>query len=1257
AEVRNIGIVDVNIISIGSDVGGLVGFNQGKVTNCYSRGKVNGYYGVGGFVGENLGTVTDCYNNSSVTGISDIGGLVGVNMGKVINSYSTGVVDGDDFIGGLIGSYSLGSVINSVWDMDTSGLSESNGGIGLTTNEMRDPYMLGLNGFANDPNWILDAGNDYPRLAWEGSAGEIIPKPSINWLEGSGIAEDPYLIDKAEQLILLGKASILCNAHFKLCTDINLDPKLLEIDIFEKALIPFFNGIFDGNGYTVSNIVIDGGYYLGLFSRLENSAEVRNLGIEDANVVSYEGHSGALAGLNLGIINNCNVTSTVSGSGSSDYIGGLVGSNYGIITNSNSTCVVSGNWYIGGLVGNNEGNVTNCYSTGIVSGNWYIGGLIGSNMFDNEVINCYSTGTVSGDHYNVGGLVGGNLGKVFRCYSTSTASGGETGDSIGGLIGSNMFGGEVSNCYSSGTVNGEYSIGGLVGENIEGRVSNCYSIGRVNGEDEVGGLIGLSSSANSTGCFWDTWTSGLSVSDGGLRRTTDEMKDINTYQVEGWDFFLEASDNDPNWIMSYNDYPHLAWEYPIWAEIPDLNGISFEEAVDIITGAGFLLADISPIYSETIIDNYVINQIPEIGSIGFIGFTKFNLSILCPDKFTAGSGSESDPYQISTLFDWLLLSNYPEYWAENFILINDINLMNLTITPIGSETVPFIGSFNGNGYSICNAVINRKDEDFVGLFGYLMNGQITGLRFKDSRVYGNDIVGGLVGFADSNSNFSSCSIEVTVSGNSIVGGLGGSNWGKVVQCYCNGTINGYSHVGGLVGYNNNTINDCNSNAIVTGNDYIGGLAGWNNGDIIKCYSTVDVNGFLEVGGLVGHNNGILNICYSSGKVNGEYGVGGLVGHNNGTLNICYSTGKVNGEYGVGGLVGVNYYDDFMQNKESGSIIKCYSNVNVYGLYSAGGLIGEHYGALVDNCYSSGTVNGNGYIGGLLGFYEDIGLLFEDLLNNSLWDIESSGVLNGIGNMNTDPIGVLGKTTAEMQTQITFTDAGWDFIGETINGPNDIWWILEGKDYPRLWWQLPVDDFNNCNAAPLWITDEMTPELVCLEETNSRLEVNSVGPLEYAEALYVSDGWWIDANESFALKVDFHFSQSGEGDGRISLGIRPGYADDMTQYAQLEAGSIDNDIYYLYTVTDEEFIDVNDWDRFLDDGVLYISYDPNFDELYFSNIGYGVDNAVYTVTGLVKDLWQCDSLSFYLGGGSQNMILTGEDAWLDNFAIDEGKIFQ
>jgi hypothetical protein len=63
---------------------------------------------------------------------------------------------------------------------------------------------------------------------------------------------------------------------------------------------------------------------------------------------------------------------------------------------------------------------------------------------------------------------------------------------------------------------------------------------------------------------------------------------------------------------------------------------------------------------------------------------------------------------------------------------------------------------------------------------------------------------------------------------------------------------------------------------------------------------------------------------------------------------------------------------------------------------------------------------------------------------SFWDIQTSG--------RTSSQGGTGKTSDEMQTAGTFLEAGWDFVNETENGTEDIWWIDEGQDYPRLWWE-------------------------------------------------------------------------------------------------------------------------------------------------------------------------------------------------------------
>jgi hypothetical protein len=43
-------------------------------------------------------------------------------------------------------------------------------------------------------------------------------------------------------------------------------------------------------------------------------------------------------------------------------------------------------------------------------------------------------------------------------------------------------------------------------------------------------------------------------------------------------------------------------------------------------------------------------------------------------------------------------------------------------------------------------------------------------------------------------------------------------------------------------------------------------------------------------------------------------------------------------------------------------------------------------------------------------------------------------------------------TSAMKDIEHYLKAGWDFVDETENGTEDIWWILEGQDYPRLWWE-------------------------------------------------------------------------------------------------------------------------------------------------------------------------------------------------------------
>jgi hypothetical protein len=120
-------------------VGGLVGWNEGgTVSNSYSTASANGnVVGVGGLVGASSGTVSNSYSTGSVTGNSNVGGLVGENTATLRNSYSTGSVSGNEDVGGLVGD-NLATVGDSFWDTETSGQSTSDGGTGKTNEQMQE---------------------------------------------------------------------------------------------------------------------------------------------------------------------------------------------------------------------------------------------------------------------------------------------------------------------------------------------------------------------------------------------------------------------------------------------------------------------------------------------------------------------------------------------------------------------------------------------------------------------------------------------------------------------------------------------------------------------------------------------------------------------------------------------------------------------------------------------------------------------------------------------------------------------------------------------------------------------------------------------------------------------------------------------------------------------------------------------------------------------------------------------------------------
>lgn len=459
-------------------------------------------------------------------------------------------------------------------------------------------------------------------------------------------------------------------------------------------------------------------------------------------------------------------------------------------------------------------------------------------------------------------------------------------------------------------------------------------------------------------------------------------------------------------------------------------------------------------------------------------------------KYGGGSGTANDPYLIYTpeQMNDIGLSGNSDDWDKCFRLMADINLSGYTgpdFNIIGSGwDEPFTGVFDGNGYKIYNFSYGPFAYDnYVGIFG--MVGDVDG--------NGGEI---------KNLGLINPSIDV---GAFMTGGLVGRVvLGSITNCYVEGgSVTGDDSVGGLVGdigFINAEVSNCYTNTSVSGDWCVGGLMAWNNGAINNCYATGSVVGNSEIGGLVGSNEeiAIISNCYATGSVEGSDDTGGLAGRNwGGKISNCYATGDVWGDNGTGGLVGQNSG----ANGYAATISNSYAAGDVTGIYNAGGLTGINVGFMnpadIINCYSVGGVSGESNVGGL------VGRNLAGSVVDSFWDIETGGPDNGIGT----PL-----PTEQLQTMSTFTDAGWDFVGETTNGTDDIWRLCEDLvSYPRLSWQFLLGDLlcpDGVNFVDYSFFADHWDDEPCYEFNNycDATDLDKLGTVDLSDLLIFSGNW-------------------------------------------------------------------------------------------------------------------------------------------------------
>ncbi len=493
-------------------------------------------------------------------------------------------------------------------------------------------------------------------------------------------------------------------------------------------------------------------------------------------------------------------------------------------------------------------------------------------------------------------------------------------------------------------------------------------------------------------------------------------------------------------------------------------------------------------------------------------------------------------YNITNYDELQLMSSHK---TDDCVLLNDIDAAaSRTANEIAGKPdtyngfdpiITFTGSFDGQGFKIINLYINRDTEDYVGLFGKGYATSIIDVTLENCDIKGRDVVGALCG--DASGTITNCHSSGTVE---MAGGSSISDVG------CGGLIGRYD--------DNDTVSDCSSSCTVKAetdlgyHSYIGGLFGECFGaQVTNCTAaglvTAECDGGsvnLGAGGFVGNGAGasLYDGCIATGdvvvKVNttGDIWVGGFAGVSTASADFetcfaygdaTFSSATATNAY-VGGFAGqtsedhdqcgaegdvenastdatVNFSGGFA-GSSTADINNCYARGKVCedGIGHAGANIGGFFGyyntGTIDDCYSSGAVyatgaptNGGGFMGVDAGGTE----------TNCFWDMDTSGWTTSAGDET-------GEDTADMKTESTFTDAGWDFDAvwqlptfTRAPGSGVTVWFSEVSDYEDF-----EEDVKDADAFSLGLPS-----------------TNSVVWIEALEALMAgtfADEWKIGSNE-------------------------------------------------------------------------------------------------------------------------------------------------
>ncbi len=690
----------------------------------------------------------------------------------------------------------------------------------------------------------------------------------------------------------------------------------IVLSMVSEFSIPTFAGIFDGNGYTISNVKLTGnGSAVGLFRYVQEGAKIRNL----------------------------TVTGEVSPSGSQDQVGGIVGVNYGSIENCKFSGNVIGDTDVGGIVGVNEesGEIRRCESNANVIGNHSAGGIVGNNhgvlnnCSNSGNINTYSTEVT----YELDDITMDNLEQI---NSTSNVA---AHTDTGGIAG--ISDGKIYYCSNSGAIGYQhvgYNTGGIVGRLHQGYLQNCTNTGHVQGRKDVGGIVGQMEPFLEIQYLSDKLKELDNETDKFLDMLDATQKDVSNYSRQASALAKSISTNLKDANSAGNSLGNTATD--LWYIYnQELNGVSNDLKV---------LNDELNKQADDDKNNVNSHDVTLSGN----DLSGGNITITVPDdtesyktalkKFGENASKHLDNMtNASTDRSGGIKDNLDTLNDRLDKAFDQLGQLGDVLQAGTDSTSAHVDELMDQARVLRKLVSEIRDD----LFRY------EGISSEDTS--DESATKGEVNPGDPDAEDGSTEPEGTEEAHYDTSSF---QKGKVTLCVNRGVVEADTNVGGIVGqvateydfdpeddvtltgtesFNveqtvKAVIRDSRNYGDVTGKkDYVGGVVGKAEyGAVISCesYAPVESTGGSYVGGIAGSDSYAIRSCYSMGKITGKNNIGGIAGEG---CDIFYSYA---------------YNDLDMSGERQGSIAgKLSDDGTLYGNYYVDGDVGG--------------VDGIGYYGG------------------------------------------------------------------------------------------------------------------------------------------------------------------------------------------------------------------------------------------------------------------------------------------------------